>query len=198
MKYFLTQQQLQEVIMQYSMRKNEFLLDNSCNNEQGNKVTYKHKTIKDYFLTIEPHSCRTNYFIVKHSSDKGYIAYTDLWRIKKDKEVAFISRAIANDKTQIDSDAIDRIEMQENIIQEQQEEIEELKQAGRKIKEELEEKEMFIKNSKQYQKLGRKPKFNEQEIEEIKRRVANKEPIARIAKDFNTTRKTIYKAIGKL
>lgn len=195
MLYFLTIKQIEQVIEQYSLRKNEFTIVKDIS--ERDRVWIKHKSIDGYYIIIKPHNERKEYFIVEHTTSKGYVAYIDLWSCKK-KEIAFISRAIGSDKESISGQTIDMIEMQQDIITEQNEEIEILKKAGRALQQELKEKEeVYRNNNKQYKKLGRKPKFTKEQVVEIKQKIADNISIAAIAREYNTTRKTIYAAIEK-
>lgn len=172
------------------MRKNEFSILEDFSQDR-NTVVLQHKSIKGYLIFVSPHKERENYIIAKHTTSSGKVSYTDLWI--NNKSIEFISRSIGNDLDSVSGQTIDMIEMQQDIISDRDEEIEILKKEGRKLQEEL-----LLNKSKQYKKLGRKPKFTEEEKEAIRERVKNNESITQIARDYSTSRKTIYKIIGRI
>lgn len=179
MKYFLSKQQIDEIIEAYSVRKNEFLIRQDISTT--NQIVLMHKKIEGYMLVVAPEieksfeAKETGRIIVEHTNSTGHIAYRDVWT----KELKWQSRNPANIPLS-DPDYVKDLE----------EEIFLLKKLGRELKDELAQ----CNNNKS--KSGRKPKFTAAETEEICKDVEMGIPIAKVAKKWNTTRKTVYKLLS--
>lgn len=178
MKYFLSKQQIDKIIEAYSVRKNEFLIRQDISTTD--QIVLLHKKIEGYMLVVAPEieksfeSQETGRIIVEHTDSTGRITYRDVWT----KELKWQSRNPAN------------IPLSEpDYIKDLEEEILLLKKAGRELKNELAQC-----NNKS--KSGRKPKFTAAETEGICKDVEMGIPIAKVAKKWNTTRKTVYKLLS--
>lgn len=130
MKKWITKSEIAQIINTYSIRKDEFKQVSNIN------YCYQSKLIKGYMITLSEEQNnieKTGRIIVTHTQDNGKRTYIDVWKHDKNNKLCFLFRNLWNQPLS-DTEYIKDLEYQ----------IENLKQAGRKLQVELQKKQKLI------------------------------------------------------
>lgn len=130
MKKWITKSEIAQIINTYSIRKDEFKQVSNIN------YCYQSKLIKGYMITLSEEQNnieKTGRIIVTHTQDNGKRTYIDVWERDKSNNLQFRFRDLWNQPLS-DAEYIKDLEYQ----------IENLKQAGRKLQVELQKKQKLI------------------------------------------------------
>ena len=119
MKKWITKLEVEKIIKTYSIRKDEFEPVSSIN------YCYKSKLVKGYMITLSAEQ-ETGRILVTHTQDNGKRTYIDIWGHDKSNNLCFLFRNLWNQPLS-NADYIKDLEFQ----------IEELKDAGRKLQQTL-------------------------------------------------------------
>lgn len=149
MKKWITQLEITKIIDTYSIRKDEFEPVSNIN------YCYQSKLIKGYMITLSEEQNnieKTGRIIVTHTRDNGKRTYIDVWEHDKNNNLCFLLRNLWNQPL---SDA--------EYIKDLEHQIEKLKQAGRKLQDQLQENQKLIFDTYRpiQQQEQQKPKHNE-------------------------------------
>lgn len=149
MKKWITKAEVTRIIETYSIRKDEFEPVSNIN------YCYQSKLIKGYMITLSEEQNnieKTGRIIVTHTQDNGKRTYIDVWERDKNNNLQFRFRDLWNQPLS-DTEYIKDLEQQ----------LEELRQAGIKLQEQLQENHKLIIDTCEpiQQQEPDKPKHNE-------------------------------------